>query len=103
MLKEKNPFGVTRTNFSDSLCGYRSPMSSKDYKNTLLLPKTDFPMRAELPKREPAFLAKWREEKIYDQIMAARAERIPRRRLSSTTARPSPTATPTWATRSTWC
>jgi isoleucyl-tRNA synthetase len=44
-----------------------------DYKNTLLLPKTDFPMRAELPKREPAFLAKWREEKVYDQIMAARA------------------------------
>ncbi|MCE0523173.1 MAG: isoleucine--tRNA ligase [Methylacidiphilales bacterium] len=43
-----------------------------DYKNTLLLPKTDFPMRAELPKREPAILAKWREEKIYDQIMAAR-------------------------------
>jgi len=45
-----------------------------DYKNTLLLPKTDFPMRAELPKREPAFLAKWREEKIYDQIMAARKD-----------------------------
>ncbi len=43
-----------------------------DYKNTLLLPKTDFPMRAELPKREPAFLAKWREEKIYDRIMEAR-------------------------------
>ena len=43
-----------------------------DYKNTLLLPKTDFPMRAELPKREPAILAKWREEKIYDQILAAR-------------------------------
>ncbi len=34
-----------------------------DYKNTLLLPKTDFPMRAELPKREPTLLAKWREEK----------------------------------------
>jgi isoleucyl-tRNA synthetase len=49
-------------------------MDSKDYKNTLLLPKTDFPMRAELPKREPALLAKWREEKVYDQIMAARAE-----------------------------
>ena len=45
-----------------------------DYKNTLLLPKTDFPMRAELPKREPAFLAKWREEKIYDQILAARKD-----------------------------
>ena len=46
-----------------------------DYKNTLLLPKTDFPMRAELPKREPAILAKWREEKIYDQILAARQGR----------------------------
>src|SRR5271155_1407908 len=45
-----------------------------DYKNTLLLPKTDFPMRAELPKREPTFLAKWREEKIYDKILAARAD-----------------------------
>ncbi|HEV3271540.1 MAG TPA: isoleucine--tRNA ligase [Candidatus Methylacidiphilales bacterium] len=45
-----------------------------DYKNTLLLPKTDFPMRAELPKREPALLAKWREEKIYDRIMAARKD-----------------------------
>jgi isoleucyl-tRNA synthetase len=45
-----------------------------DYKNTLLLPRTDFPMRAELPKREPAFLAKWREEKIYDQILAARKD-----------------------------
>jgi len=45
-----------------------------DYKNTLLLPKTDFPMRAELPKREPVILAQWREEKIYDQIMAARKD-----------------------------
>ena len=45
-----------------------------DYKNTLLLPKTDFPMRAELPKREPAILAQWREEKIYDQIISARQE-----------------------------
>ena len=45
-----------------------------DYKNTLLLPKTDFPMRAELPKREPAFLAKWREEKVYDQILEARKD-----------------------------
>lgn len=53
-------------------------MDSAEYsaklKASLLLPKTDFPMRAELPKREPAFLAKWREEKLYDQIMAARKE-----------------------------
>jgi isoleucyl-tRNA synthetase len=45
-----------------------------DYKHTLLLPKTDFPMRAELPKREPALLAKWRGEKIYEQILAARRD-----------------------------
>jgi isoleucyl-tRNA synthetase len=44
-----------------------------DYKSTLLLPKTDFPMRAELPKREPELLARWRSEKIYDRLMAARA------------------------------
>jgi isoleucyl-tRNA synthetase len=47
-------------------------MDSKDYKNTLLLPKTDFPMRAELPKREPETLQRWRDEDIYGQIMAAR-------------------------------
>jgi isoleucyl-tRNA synthetase len=46
--------------------------SAMDYKTTLLLPKTDFPMRAELPKREPAMLAQWRTDKIYDRIMAAR-------------------------------
>jgi isoleucyl-tRNA synthetase len=45
-----------------------------DYKATLLLPKTDFPMRAELPKREPTLLSKWREEKIYDKILAARLD-----------------------------
>ncbi|MCE0484387.1 MAG: isoleucine--tRNA ligase [Methylacidiphilales bacterium] len=43
-------------------------------KASLLLPRTDFPMRAELPKREPALLAKWREEKVYDRIMAARKD-----------------------------
>ena len=68
-----------------------------DYKSTLLLPKTDFPMRAELPKREPALLARWQAEKIYEQILAARG-RAPRASCC-TTGRPSPTATRTWATR----
>jgi isoleucyl-tRNA synthetase len=49
-------------------------MDPKDYKNTLLLPKTDFPMRAELPKREPEMLKRWRDENIYGQIMAARQD-----------------------------
>ena len=47
-----------------------------DYKNTLLLPKTDFPMRAELPKREPEQLEKWRRENIYSGIMKARAATV---------------------------
>ena len=32
---------------------------ARDYSNTLYLPKTDFPMRAGLPKKEPEILSKW--------------------------------------------
>jgi len=39
-----------------------------DYKDTLNLPKTDFPMRAGLPKREPEWLARWEEIGIYDRL-----------------------------------
>ncbi|WP_299826717.1 isoleucine--tRNA ligase [uncultured Roseobacter sp.] len=39
-----------------------------DYKSTLNLPKTDFPMRAGLPKREPEWLARWEEIGIYDRL-----------------------------------
>ncbi|WP_224825277.1 isoleucine--tRNA ligase [Cognatishimia sp. MH4019] len=39
-----------------------------DYKDTLNLPKTDFPMRAGLPKREPEWLARWAEIGIYDKL-----------------------------------
>ncbi|SHI65607.1 Isoleucyl-tRNA synthetase [Shimia gijangensis] len=39
-----------------------------DYKSTLNLPKTDFPMRAGLPKREPAWLDRWAEIGIYDRL-----------------------------------
>ena len=39
-----------------------------DYKPTLNLPKTDFPMRAGLPKREPEWLARWEEMGIYDRL-----------------------------------
>lgn len=42
---------------------------AQDYKNTLNLPKTDFPMQAGLPKREPDRLAKWEEEHIYEKLM----------------------------------
>jgi isoleucyl-tRNA synthetase len=39
-----------------------------DYKSTLNLPKTDFPMRAGLPKREPDWLARWEKIGVYDQL-----------------------------------
>ncbi|TYB81008.1 isoleucine--tRNA ligase [Maritimibacter fusiformis] len=39
-----------------------------DYKDTLNLPKTDFPMRAGLPKREPDWLARWEEIGVYDRL-----------------------------------
>ncbi|MGQ3487583.1 isoleucine--tRNA ligase [Roseovarius pacificus] len=39
-----------------------------DYKDTLNLPKTDFPMRAGLPKREPDWLDRWARIGIYDRL-----------------------------------
>ncbi len=39
-----------------------------DYKSTLNLPKTDFPMRAGLPKREPEWLARWEKIGIYNKL-----------------------------------
>ncbi|WP_070990109.1 isoleucine--tRNA ligase [Halofilum ochraceum] len=46
-----------------------------DYKQTLNLPNTAFPMRANLAKREPERLRRWQEEDIYGRIRAARAGR----------------------------
>lgn len=40
-----------------------------DYNQTLNLPKTDFPMRASLPQREPDFLKAWEEKDQYRQLM----------------------------------
>ena len=42
---------------------------SQDYNKTLNLPKTDFPMRAGLPKSEPVTLEGWEDNKIYDKLM----------------------------------
>ncbi len=41
-----------------------------DYKDTLNLPVTDFPMRAGLPKREPEWLEKWAKMDLYDRLRA---------------------------------
>ena len=41
----------------------------QDYNNTINLPKTDFPMRAGLPKREPGFLENWEHADLYHELM----------------------------------
>lgn len=40
-----------------------------EYKETLNLPKTDFPMKADLAAKEPVFLKKWEAEKLYHQLL----------------------------------
>ncbi len=42
---------------------------SQDYNSTLNLPKTDFPMRAGLPKSEPVTLKGWEDNKVYEKLM----------------------------------
>jgi len=42
-----------------------------DYKATLNLPRTEFPMKANLPQREPELLAWWERERLYERIQEA--------------------------------
>ena len=44
-------------------------MEQQDYNNTLNLPKTEFPMRAGLPQREPEALKEWQEKHLYEKLM----------------------------------
>ena len=46
-----------------------------DYKDTLNLPQTAFPMRAGLAKQEPTRLQRWQDERIYERLRAARKGR----------------------------
>ena len=45
---------------------------SADYKDTVLLPKTDFPMKGDLVEREPERLARWESQGLYERIIARR-------------------------------
>jgi isoleucyl-tRNA synthetase len=45
---------------------------SVNYKDTLLLPKTEFPMKADLVKREPERLARWEAQALYHRVLEAR-------------------------------
>ncbi len=46
-----------------------------DYRDTLNLPKTDFPMKADLPKREPVILKEWEGKRIYDKLRESAKDR----------------------------
>ncbi|MCI5753730.1 MAG: isoleucine--tRNA ligase [Clostridiales bacterium] len=48
---------------------------AKDYNATVNLPKTDFPMRAALPKREPDMLQSWYDMDLYHQILERTKDR----------------------------
>ena len=48
---------------------------SQNYKDTLNLPRTDFPMKANLPAREPEMLRTWEEKRLYQEIQKSRQGR----------------------------
>ena len=48
-----------------------------DYRDTVFLPETEFPMRAGLPQREPDWLARWERLDVYGQLRAKGATRAP--------------------------
>ena len=49
--------------------------TQRDYRDTVFLPKTDFPMKAGLPQKEPGIAARWEAEGLYRQLRGARAGR----------------------------
>jgi len=48
---------------------------ARDYSETLFLPKTDFPMRAGLPQKEPELLARWKKNHLYRRLRETAAGR----------------------------
>ncbi|MBC1552550.1 isoleucine--tRNA ligase [Listeria booriae] len=46
-----------------------------EYKDTLLMPKTEFPMRGNLPNKEPEWQTKWEEMNLYDEIQQKNADK----------------------------
>src|SRR3546814_1923705 len=72
-LQPGNKLSGVRTALSargeEALRPHKSALSARtmtdapDYRDTVFLPKTDFPMKAGLPQKEPAILAKWLDRK----------------------------------------
>ncbi len=54
-----------------------TPARPTDYRDTVFLPQTEFPMRAGLPAREPDWLARWERLGVYDRLRAKADGREP--------------------------
>ncbi len=67
---------------------------SEDYNNTLNLPETDFPMRGNLPQREPEMLDKWEQDRLYYALSEKNKGSPP---IPCMTVLPMQTAISTWA------
>src|SRR6476646_502804 len=52
-----------------------TPDTKTDYRSTVFLPRTDFPMKAGLPQKEPGIAARWEAEGLYQRIREAREGR----------------------------
>ena len=46
----------------------QAPLMTSDYRDTVLMPRTAFPMKARLPEREPAMAARWEEIDLYGRL-----------------------------------
>jgi isoleucyl-tRNA synthetase len=47
-------------------------MTETDYRDTVFLPRTDFPMRGDLPRKEPAILERWQRMGLWDRLRGSR-------------------------------
>ncbi len=70
------PISATMTNKSTPPTSesVAQPVAKTDYRATLNLPDTPFPMRGDLPKREPGWVKQWEDEGLYQQLRTARQD-----------------------------
>lgn len=61
---------VTALESPEGLCYPIAPAVGRDYRETCLLPKTAFAMKADLYKREPVWLERWESQELYTKMLA---------------------------------
>jgi isoleucyl-tRNA synthetase len=78
--KSSNPLGLfaaaqRRAPFESGSTSMTDAPEGPDYSRTLFLPKTDFPMRARLPQREPEILERWARDHLYAALRKSSGNR----------------------------